>query len=263
MRKRKYKNYELELIKYQWESLRTNSEYIKEYEQLQKLYRKPKFDSWRFQPRLEYYFKKKYGVEPLDPSTPFLAKPVKIPKDRKQSEKELLQYVLWMYFVDLIKAIHYLYPEQEKLKNIENQHTIPLLITLDASLPKIIAEVSEIVKNRKRKMALTCKQQNIRHRLREYKNYFRVYKLVKKKLTWKNIAKRCYLNDYERDKNYAIRKVKRDYERWKKIGFLFKKHPLLAYRMTYRLGNNPPELLTNQEYYKYLQEHCKKAILNN
>lgn len=56
-----------------------------------------------------------------------------------------------------------------------------------------------------------------RARFGEYKRYLKVYDLVIKGKTLKEIAKRLYSGDIERDMNYAIRKVRRDYDRCKRL----------------------------------------------
>jgi len=270
--------YALELIKYQWESLRTNPEYTKEYRQFKRIISKPKCNYNRFYPRLYYFFQNKYGIDPLDPSFPFPDKPVKLPKNHDLDGKEFKQFILWIYFVDMVHAAQCLTPQIENLikrpqettffankpltsHELANLHSILVSINIASPIDRILKDVSEIVMDwKKKKLALGEKQQTVRHRAREYKNYFRVYKLKSKCSDWEKIAKQCYPADYTRDKHYAIRKVKRDYARWGKIGYLFKNNPLLAYKMSYSFANKYPELLTQKEYFLRFQEHCRKEL---
>lgn len=273
---RYYKD-ELEIIKYQWESLRTKPGYIKDYRKFKKLIKHKRFNMNRYTPRVEYWFIKKYGIAPLDPSVQFPIKSPKITKRFNTSSPKFLQYMLWLYFVDMIKSVHCLSPELETyLKSNKNEPidyynapssieeladfpTISLLVTLDAPLPKIIKEITEIVNTWKNRRNKIVKGRLIRYRLKEYRSYYKVFDLKSKGFSWNAIARKCYPLHAEKDIYYAKKKVKRDLTKWEEIGYLFKQHSLLGYKMNFP-NTAPPQLLTNEQYYKMLYEYGKEAL---
>ncbi len=279
--KRQYEKDELELIGYQWESLRTNPDYINDYQRYHKIWTNPKIEYARFYPRIEFFFYKKYGISPHDPSIPFPERnPLDSPKkpSEKHSDYRIKQIALWFFLYEFQKAARCLSPELEidfenlvKKRPHRISHNAPMseeylrqklsivvLINLDAPITRIVREVTKIYNDWQKKRRPFVGDDLTRKRLSEYRNYFKVYRCVNEDMDWSKIAKKTYPADAERDLNYAKRKVKRDYDRWKTIGMQFQKNPLINHRTCFGIPE-PPELISNKKYFDLLRDHCLRT----
>ena len=87
----------------------------------------------------EYHFEEKYGIVPLDPSVPFPDSPVNI-KRKKLSQREFLQYVLWLYFMNTGQAVNIIKNKAVK-DDVLYQNAITVMINLDSDIKRIVREI--------------------------------------------------------------------------------------------------------------------------
>lgn len=115
---------EIELLHYQWESLRVNPEYLRDYKKYRKIWTNLKTEYARIWYKMDFYFKRKYGVVPLDPTASL---PLKEPVAKgNHSEKQIQEFILWLFFVESQRAVRCLSPEIEQHINDLQPMNIPI-----------------------------------------------------------------------------------------------------------------------------------------
>jgi hypothetical protein len=108
-------------------------------------------------------------------------------------------------------------------EDVKKAKTLNVLIDLRAPKTIILDKLGKYVKGYQSIIASENGGPGIRKSNKE--QYLGVYDWIEKEKkrgeittsVWRRIAKQRYVNDYGQDVNYAVRKVKRDYDRGKKI----------------------------------------------
>jgi hypothetical protein len=262
----------IQLLRYQWESLRTNAEYVRDYKRYRKIWENPRIEYARFWYRLERFFHQKYGISPLNPAVPFPAKCPDTVK-RKLTDKEETQSTLWMYFVlmgkaaycfspaleDAIRALLEGKPEPNPMRTkipdneLQERGSIFIAVNLGEPISRIMKGVRSIVVPLQQRKRRITRNKPERVRLLEYERYFKVHQLRERGWSWSAIAKRFYPGDCERDPYYARRKARRDCERWKNVWLQLRHNALTNSIPIFSLGLHSPGILSQQQYF----ESCK------
>lgn len=201
----------IRLLYYQWESLRANPQYVRDYALYQKRLLDPKANRRRLGYESEIFFQKRYGISPLNPAVPL---PIKLSNLKKKAvtSQERLQLILWTYFVELRKSAYSLSPSLEdsikarlqrkpkpspprrELSDVElkGKSSVIIAVNLNDSISDIVNDVKKIVRPlQERKVQLANKKAE-RNRPKTYESYFKTYKLRGKGLSWTEIAKKRY-----------------------------------------------------------------------
>ena len=132
---------------------------------------------------------------------------------------------------------------------LKDKVSIFIAVNLNEPMPRILADVRNIVEPLQERKRRLVGSKSDRIRLGEYKLYYKAYRLQQNGLSSTATARRLYPNDYERDPYYARRKVKRDCERWKTIW-----HPLRTSALNtipiFSPELHAPGILSAQQYFE-------------
>lgn len=208
------------LSRYRWEFLRKNETYIKSYQQHIKLEKSPTLEN-----RIKFHSSRTDKIENIifgyfDPTKNYEYHLKHTPNFNKA-------FIIPVFFINKTD-IHICGPipivHRERDFDNKPRYIASGEFFIDLEYPKetILRRISDYLDEYKK---VRNKEDADMHRTRfgNYDNYLKVYDLREQGWSWDKLANKFYKGDVERANlgvkgiNYAKRKVKRDYERCKKL----------------------------------------------
>jgi len=191
------------IAQYRWEFLRRSKSYQKDYNNIWLPVLKCGSKEIL---RAHNFFRKKY--EFFEPLNPRLAAPA------YGSRRAHIFYIRFMSWIVSCKEFSLCgYTAREKRLIDKGFSKIHLDVDLRFPKERIMERIEDVIDEALAISRKKGKVMDLRKRLVQYEAYLRTFDLKNKGLNWAALAKKFYKNDFDRDVNYAKRKVKRDYER--------------------------------------------------